>query len=263
MDPRPICLNAGLAALTFALFYGAGFLVAIGRRRIAVVDTLWGLSFTAVALLLLPQEPGARPALVLLTVAIWGLRLSIHLHRRNQGKPEEPRYAAMLAESGLSFSVFALRRVFLPQSVVGLVVSAPIIVAMATREPVRPLFWVGVAVWSLGFVLEAIGDAQLERFRSEPANRGRILDTGLWAWSRHPNYFGEATVWTGLWLMSVGNVAGWLAVVSPLILTYYLVARTGIAYLERAMAARRGPEYEEYRRRTSGFVPLPPKPRRG
>ena len=263
MDLCALSHDAGLAVVPIALLYGGGFTWSLRVKRVTFVDTLWGLSFSLIALLLFPTSAGARHLLLLAAVVAWGLRLSVHLYLRNKDKGEDDRYLAMRRASSLPFAAFALRRVFAPQAIVAYVVASPIVVGMTTTDPPGPLFWVGAAVWTLGFLFESIGDAQLSRFRRDPANKGRVLDTGLWAWSRHPNYFGDAAVWTGLWLMCAGQWQGWLTVVSPIVMTYYLYARTGKEFVEDAMARTRGPEYLDYLRRTSGFFPLPrrsPKP---
>lgn len=257
------------------LFFGAGLRIVLKDRHLVLVDTLWGLSFGVVASLgflnsLIPWSSqavgargvGLRQAVLLATVALWGLRLALHLHRRNHGKGEDERYAALLARTPGSFESVALQRVFLPQAIVSFFIALPILVGMAVREPVGWSFWLGVAVWAVGFGFETVGDAQLAAFRADPANRGKLLDTGLWGLTRHPNYFGDAMVWTGVWLMASGPLLGWLTVVSPLAMTYLLYARTGKALLERTMASRRGPEYQAYVERVSGFFPLPPKSRK-
>lgn len=257
------------------LLFGVGLSIALKERRLVVVDTLWGLSFVVIAVCGFlnalspwggaPLEAGVglRRFMLLLAVSVWGLRLSLHLHQRNLGQGEDERYAALLSRTPGSFPQVALKRVFLPQALISFFIALPLLVGMATLEPVEWSFWLGVVVWLVGFYFEAVGDAQLTAFRRNPANKGRILDTGLWGLTRHPNYFGDALVWTGLWLMATGPLLGWLTVLSPVAMTYFLYARTGKALLEKNMAARRGPEYQAYLERVSGFFPLPPKKRQG
>ena len=271
-------VEALVALVGSLLLFGTGLAIVLRERRLVLVDTLWGLSFVVIAACgflsalvraLLPGSEatvgagvGPRRFIILATVSIWGLRLALHLHRRN-GHGEDERYAALLARTPGSFQQVALKRVFLPQAVISFIIASPILVGMATLARVDWVFWLGVGVWAVGFFFEAVGDAQLTAFRADPANKGRVLDTGLWGLTRHPNYFGDATVWTGLWLMATGTPPGWLTFISPLAMTYFLYARTGKALLEKHMAARRGPEYQAYRERVSGFFPLPPKKRQG
>ncbi|WP_433219040.1 DUF1295 domain-containing protein [Dactylosporangium sp. CS-047395] len=139
------------------------------------------------------------------------------------------------------------------------VVSLPVQVAMYVAEPIPVLLWAGVAVWAIGFAFEAVGDAQLASFRRDPANTGRLMDRGLWAWTRHPNYFGDSVVWTGLFLLACSHWVGLLSIVGPALMTHMLVNKSGKALLERRMSRKRGPEYAEYVARTSGFFPRPPR----
>jgi steroid 5-alpha reductase family enzyme len=139
------------------------------------------------------------------------------------------------------------------------VVSLPVQVAMYEPTPLGVLGAVGVAIWCVGFAFEAIGDAQLARFKADPANAGRIMDRGLWAWTRHPNYFGDVCVWVGLWVLSLGQSAGLLTAVSPLLMGYFLVRVSGKALLEKGMRRTRGEAYAEYGAHTSGFFPRPPR----
>jgi steroid 5-alpha reductase family enzyme len=155
-----------------------------------------------------------------------------------------------------------VRRIYLTQGVVMWFVSLPVQVAMVQPQGLGALAWAGAAVWAVGLFFETVGDWQLERFRAEPSNRGRVLDTGLWHYTRHPNYFGDACVWWGLWLVAASAWPGVLFVLSPLAMTWNLAKGTGAALLEKDIADRR-PDYADYVRRTSGFVPLPPrKPQR-
>jgi steroid 5-alpha reductase family enzyme len=232
----------------------------ISRRvgRVAVVDVTWGLGFVLVALVsaLLGDEPVRW--LLLALVALWGLRLAWHIGRRQLAHAEEdPRYARMLGDGGFSL---ALRRVFLVQGLAMWFVSLPVQVGsvIGTRWPW--LVWVGVVVWAIGLVFESVGDAQLTAYKQDPERRP-VMDRGLWGWTRHPNYFGDFSVWWGIWL--VGGLAGGflpaLTIVSPAVMAYFLVFASGARLLESSMMQRAG--YPEYAERTSMFFPLPPKRR--
>ena len=249
-------------ALAVVLVLGATLSVAVRVGRHAVVDVAWGLGFVAVAVTAFAVGDGAasRSWLVLLLTAVWGLRLAWHIHRRSRGRGEDPRYAALLARAPGSRLAFAVRRIYLTQGVVMWFVSLPVQVAMVQPDGLGWVAWLGVAVWAVGLFFEAVGDRQLERFRADPANRGRVLDTGLWRWTRHPNYFGDACVWWGLWLVAASAWPGVLFAASPAFMTWNLAKGTGAALLEKDIGERR-PDYADYVRRTSGFVPLPPKER--
>lgn len=231
--------------------------------RYSVVDTTWGLALAAVAITaavagcLLDSGASWRSWLLAGLVAIWGVRLSWHMHRRNAGHGEDPRYAELLADASPLQRVI---KVWVTQGAAVLLVGLPTAVAAVTTGGWWPLVVVGVALWVVGVLFEAVGDAQLARFKADPANRGRIMDRGLWSWTRHPNYFGDACVWWGVWLVALTTTWSLATVVSPLAMTYFLVFATGARLLERHMAGR--PGWAEYAARTSMFVPLPPRGRR-
>ncbi|MGH3635475.1 DUF1295 domain-containing protein [Mycobacterium sp.] len=233
----------------------------IGRRigRYNVVDVAWGIGFIAVAVVAAVFGDGdpLRRWLLLALVTIWGVRLSWHLHRKTIGKGEDPRYADMLRGATLGLVV---RKVFALQGFAIWFVSVPLQVSAVTGRTPRHLLAVtaaGVVLWVIGVVFEAVGDHQLRVFKSDPAHRGVVLDRGLWAYTRHPNYFGDACVWWGLWLITI---TGWWSlafVLSPLLMTYFLVFATGARLAEKYMGGR--PGFSEYQRRTSFFVPRPPR----
>jgi steroid 5-alpha reductase family enzyme len=230
----------------------------VARRigRVVVVDLVWGLGFVLVALLcaLIGESPVRWVLLAM--VGVWGLRLAWHVGGRVLSSSEEdPRYAAML--EGKSFG-FAVRRVFLTQGLAMWFVSLPVQVAAASDDDVEVLLLVlGLVVWVVGLVFESVGDAQLAAYKKDP-DRGPVMDRGLWRYTRHPNYFGDASVWWGVFLVAVAATP-WalLTVLSPVVMTYFLVFATGARLLERTMMQR--PGYPEYAARTSMFFPLPPK----
>ena len=198
-----------------------------------------------------------RQGLLLGLTAVWALRLGWFVGRRSAGKGDDQRYVDLLDKHPGNRTRAAIRFIFAPQAVVLYVVSGTVQVGMAEPGPVSVIGWLGVAVWLLGLTFEAVGDHQMNVFRRDPSHHGQLIDEGLWRWTRHPNYFGDAAVWTGLWLITAERWPGVLTVISPVIMTYLLVAGTGKRLLERSMAKR--PGYAEYARRTSGFFPVPPR----
>ncbi|MDD7964143.1 DUF1295 domain-containing protein [Actinomycetospora lemnae] len=252
------------AVVTVVVAFGLTLVVARASGRHSVVDVTWGLGFVAVGAVsfvlsgALGVGNGVVRAVVLALVAVWGLRLAVYIARRNRGKGEDPRYAAMLGDDHPPGAVTGtvLRRVYVPQAAVMLVVALPVLAAMVRPATVLPVVVAGVVVWLVGFVFETVGDAQLAAFKADPANRGRVLDTGLWRVTRHPNYFGDACVWWGVFVVAAGHPLALVTAVGPALMTYLLVSVTGKELTERAMSGR--PGYAEYVRRTSGFLPLPP-----
>jgi steroid 5-alpha reductase family enzyme len=250
---------SGASVLALALVHSVTFV--IGRRigRYNVVDVAWGVGFVAIAAAaaILGHGDPARRWLLLALVAIWGLRLSWHIQRKTAGKGEDRRYAALLRDATVGQ---VLRKVFLLQAFITWFVSLPLQLSATTGATPKPLLAVaalGVAVWLVGVTFEAVGDRQLKAFKADPANRGVVMDRGLWAWTRHPNYFGDATAWWGLWLIGIN---GWLALAtvgSPLLMTYFLIYVTGARLTEKLMAGR--PGFDEYKSRTAFFFPRPPR----
>lgn len=250
-----LLLVSGGALLAATVVMAVTALVAHRIGKVAVVDTAWGLGFVVVALAcaLVGDGDGPRRWLLAALVGVWGLRLARHMHRRNAGKGEDARYAEML--DGAPFSV-AVRRVFATQGLALWFVSVPVQVSAVAGSSLMPVLWAGVALWLLGLVFEAVGDAQLAAYKREP-DRRPIMDRGLWAWTRHPNYFGDACVWWGVFVVAASAWPGVLTLLSPVAMTYFLVFATGARLLERHMAQR--PGWEAYAARTSMFVPLPPR----
>ena len=234
---------------------------AVARRvgRYSVVDVTWGLALASAGVvgLLLGTGDLARRVLLAVLVATWGCRLSWHIYARSRGHGEDPRYDAMLSGAPGSRFAYAVRKVFVVQGAAVWFVSLPLQVAAVARGGLGWLAVAGAAVWLVGVVFESVGDAQLRAFKTEPANRGRIMDRGLWSWTRHPNYFGDACVWWGLWLVAAEAWPGILTILSPAAMTYFLMYATGGKPLERTMSRR--PGYREYMARTSFFFPRPPR----
>jgi steroid 5-alpha reductase family enzyme len=250
---------SGASVLALVVVHSITF--AIGRRigRYNVVDVAWGVGFVAVAAVAATLGHGdqTRRWLLLALVAIWGLRLSWHIQRKTAGKGEDPRYAALLRDATLGQ---VIRKVFVLQAFITWFVSFPLqlsAVRCPTPKPLTAVTVLGVAVWLVGLTFEAVGDRQLKVFKADPANRGVVMDRGLWAWTRHPNYFGDAAVWWGLWLITINGWVSLATVASPLLMTYFLVYVTGARLTEKLMAGR--PGFDQYRQRTAFFFPRPPR----
>jgi steroid 5-alpha reductase family enzyme len=252
---------SGLSALTVVVLMGITAFAGRRAGRVSVVDTAWGLGFVLVASVAALVGDGVpwRRLLLLALVGAWGLRLAWHMHRRNAGKGEDPRYAEMLGRERGNPTVVAIRKVYAVQALALWFVSLPIQVSAAAGAGNAAVAVVGVAVWLLGVTFEAVGDAQLSAFKANPDNTGKVMDRGLWSWTRHPNYFGDASVWWGLWLVAASAWPGVLTVLSPIVMTYFLAFATGAKLLERHLAQR--PGYAAYQRRTSSFLPRPPRHR--
>jgi steroid 5-alpha reductase family enzyme len=250
---------SGASVLALVVVHSVTF--GIGRRigRYNVVDVAWGVGFVAIAVVAAALGHGdpTRRWLLLALVTIWGLRLSWHIQRKTVGKGEDRRYAALLRDATTAQVV---RKVFVLQGFITWFVSFPLQLSAVNGPTPKALTTVtvlGVVVWLVGVAFEAVGDHQLRVFKSDSANRGVVMDRGLWAWTRHPNYFGDATVWWGLWFISIYGWPSLLTVGSPLLMTYFLVYVTGARLTEKLMAGR--PGFDEYQARTAFFFPRPPR----
>jgi steroid 5-alpha reductase family enzyme len=254
-------LNAWAAcAVLVAVYMTAWFALALARKDNSIADIAWGLGFVLVAVFTFFRRGSLfLPLLVTALVAAWGARLALHILVRNRKRGEDPRYAAWREKWGRSFVWRSYLQVFLLQGFFLLLIASPVIlVNVDGSSPYAGRFWLaGLLVWVLGFLFEAVGDAQLARFKRDPANKGRIMDRGLWAYTRHPNYFGESTMWFGIWLIALEVPHGWITVVSPVLITFLLVKVSGIPLLEKRYAGNAA--FQAYARRTSAFVPWFPK----
>ncbi|KAA6211904.1 DUF1295 domain-containing protein [Streptomyces filamentosus] len=255
-------VNLAVAAATAGAVLLATFAIAVRRGLHRIVDIAWGLAFAAVAavtwLLSAGHGDDGRRLLVAATTVLWGLRLAAHVAHRSRGHGEDPRYTDLLDKAPGNRTLYALRTVYLGQAALVWLISLPVQAASYSSAPLDALAYCGLALWATGLVFEAVGDRQLARFKANPANRGRIMDEGLWAWTRHPNYFGDSLVWWGLYLLACTAWQPALAVlVSPVLMTLLLTIGSGKRLLEKHMAHR--PGYAEYAARTSGFLPLPPR----
>jgi steroid 5-alpha reductase family enzyme len=227
----------------------------------SVIDSAWGLLFCAAAVATFicssGHGDGGRRWLLLALPLLWGLRLAIHIGRRTIGKPEDPRYEELVAKAKGNPDLYALRSIYLLQGVLAFVIASPIMVGGFEPHPLRVIAWIGVAMWLVGVFFEGVGDLQMERWRADPAHKGKVIDVGLWRYTRHPNYFGDACVWWGIFLVAADSWPGVVTIYAPLIMTLLLTKGSGARILEKHMSKRDG--WDEYAARTSGFVPLPPK----
>lgn len=248
-------------ALAVVVVLALTFAVAVRQDRHSAMDVAWGPGFVAVAVVSWLVSAGegdpARRLLLLLLTALWGLRLGIHIGWRARGGHEDPRYQAMLCNAPASRNASALKRVYLPQGLVMFFVSLTIQVGMFSTGPLGWLALAGVLLWLTGFFFETVGDWQLAQFKKDPGRRGTVLDIGLWRYTRHPNYFGDAAVWTGLFLVVAESWPGILTILCPALMVWTLAGKTGKPLTEKAMSGR--PGYREYVESTSGFIPWPPK----
>ncbi len=246
------------------LFMVLAWLVSLPKKDVSIVDAFWGPAFLVVAAVAAWQSDGApaRRTLVLVLVAAWALRLGIYLLWRNLRMLEEDaRYQAMRARWGARFPWVSLGTVFLLQGLLAWFISFPLQLAVMGPEPpgLGLLDLLGLGLWLVGFSFETIGDAQLVRFKADPANRGKVLSTGLWRYTRHPNYFGDFLVWWGFFALALSTPGGWMTIASPLLMSLLLLKVSGVALLEKDIAVRR-PEYRDYVSRTNAFFPGPPRP---
>jgi len=251
-----------LVPLAVLLVCGVGVWgLSVRLRDVSIVDVAWGPMFIAVAgvAYVLGSGNDQRQLLVLGMVTVWGLRLALHLARRSRGQPEDPRYRAMRERNGRSWWWTSLFWVFWLQGALAWVVSLPILACMNLGRAAPPSVTdaVGVVLFVLGLVMESVADAELRRFREDPANRSRVFDRGLFRYSRHPNYFGDALVWWGIGALGVSAGAPW-SLIGPFLMTVLLMWVSGVALTERTIEERR-PAYSVYKETTSAFFPWPPR----
>jgi steroid 5-alpha reductase family enzyme len=248
------------AALSLA-YVTAVWLLSLVLRNASIIDIAWGLGFVLLGSLyhVALDGWGGRRVLVATLVLLWGLRLSGYLLWRSWGKGEDFRYKRVREKDPENFWWKSYFRVFLVQGFALGVISQPLRAAQESPSPdhLTAFDLIGTTVWAIGFLFESIGDFQLARFKANPANEGKVMHRGLWRFTRHPNYFGDATLWWGFYLIAAGAGDGWLTIYSPLLMTFILLRVSGVTFLERTLKQTK-PEYEDYTRRTSAFFPRPP-----
>lgn len=248
--------NLSVIMLTVSVLWG----VSLIRHDASIVDIFWGLGFVLLAWLSfgLGSSPSPRALLLAVLVSLWGVRLSSYLTWRNWGKPEDYRYAAMRDRHGKRFPLVSLLTVFCLQGTLIWTVSLPVQVGLVQADsPLLPAA-VGVIIYTVGILFESLGDHQLARFKANPANTGRVMNQGLWRYTRHPNYFGDFLVWWGFYCLAAETGTWWWTILGPLLMSLLLIRISGVRLLEDSLRNRvKG--YEEYVRDTSAFFPLPPK----
>lgn len=260
LTPYLQAFGAGLGAVLAGMV--ALWLVSLALRDASIVDVFWGPAFLVAAWIYRGFGPAAelRQLLALGLVTVWGVRLAAYIGWRNHGAGEDRRYTAMRKHWGPRFAWVSLVTVFLLQGTLVGVISLPLLVLeVGTVSPGwRWSDLVGLGLWSVGFVFEAVGDLQMARFKADPGNRGEVLDSGLWRLTRHPNYFGDAMVWWGLFFLALGAPGGIWTLPAPALMTLLLLKVSGVTLLEKTITERR-PAYREYIERTNAFFPWPPR----
>ena len=249
-----------LAAIFAAM--AALWLLSLALRNASIVDVAWGLGFAGVSVLAAVAGGGygGRRVFVAVLTCAWGVRLGSYIFLRNRGTGEDPRYQAMRLRSGDRFWWFSFFQVFVLQGALMWLISVPLVASATAQQPdhLAPTDIIGMLVFLIGLACEATGDWQLARFKKDPANRGQVMDQGLWRYTRHPNYFGDATAWWGLFIIAAGTTNGYWTVLSPLLMTFLLVRVSGVALLERSQT-RTKPAYADYIASTSPFLPWFPR----
>jgi steroid 5-alpha reductase family enzyme len=255
----------GLAVVAFAALFT--WLLSLVRRNVAIVDSLWSLMFVMAAWTYALGAPvrGPRAMLVLGLVTIWALRLSIYITVRNWGHGEDRRYQAIRARNQPNFEIKSLYLIFAFQALLAWIISLPLLGAILSSSadanshshPLGVLDIAGTALWLVGFSFEAGGDWHLARFKADPGNRGKVMDRGFWRYTRHPNYFGDFSVWWGLYLIAA-SAGAWWSVIGPMAMSVLLMRVSGVTLLEKDIGERR-PQYADYIRRTNAFFPGPPR----
>ena len=249
------------AAVAIAAFMLAMWLLSLVLKNASIVDIGWGVGFVIVAWAVRARLDGNadRQRLLVAMTTLWGLRLAVYLYGRNHGKGEDFRYRAMRKRWGANFPLISLGTVFALQGVLMWIVSLPVQLGQVKVDPeLGVLAWIGIVVWGIGLFFEFVGDAQLARFKRDPANAGKVMSQGLWRYTRHPNYFGDACVWWGIALVAAETTVGRWGLIGAAVMTVLLRRVSGVTLLEKSLVKRRA-GYDQYVARTSPFIPRPPK----
>lgn len=248
----------GMNAVVIFCYMILWFIVSLIVRRNDIADIAWGLGFIIVAWVSWSMRMNeVLSPILLFVVGIWGFRLATHIYLRNRTKKEDKRYKKWREEWGDSFLVRSFFQVFMLQGFLLLLVSLPVMIAALKNNYDLRFLVVGFTVWIIGFFFESVGDYQLSQFLSDPNNKGRIMTSGLWAYTRHPNYFGEVTQWWGIWLMILPVSLWWIALLGPLTITVLILKISGIPMLEKHWQTNK--EFQVYKKKTSAFFPMPPR----
>ena len=251
-----LLLESALIIFIYASFW---FIVSIILKRNDIADIAWGLGYILLAVYYwMTTETSARAIILYLLIFIWGIRLAVHIYKRNKGKKEDFRYLNWRKQWGRFFYVRSFFQVYLLQGFLLLMIVCPLtIVSSYTQTNINVLDYIGILIWLIGFYFEVVSDQQLFHFTRNPENKGKIIQHGLWKYSRHPNYFGEVTMWWGVFLIAYNSFNGMYALISPVLITLLILFVSGVPMLEKKYESN--PEYQDYKKRTSKFFPMPPK----
>jgi len=242
------------AAILIFVYFTLWYIAAAVVKNASIIDIGWGLGFVMVAIAGFIKNITFASAVITFLIAVWGLRLSYHIFKRNFKKPEDFRYANFRKEWGRTYYIRSFFQLFMFQGVMMLIISLAFIYAIDKGVVNYPVFfYIGIGVWLIGFIFEAVSDAQLRKFKSDKANKGKLIDTGLWRYSRHPNYFGEALLWWGVFAAAIACSAPWYVIISPITITILVRFVSGVPMLEENLKKREG--YEKYIETTSIFIP--------
>lgn len=251
-----------LATLVVVLIYETLiFLLSYFFKRNDIADVSWGISFILIVIVALSKTNFNNPLLLLVSflVCAWGLRLAMRIGIRNFGKKEDFRYLKLRKESGKLFLFISFLKIYMLQGILAIIVSFPILIIASNNANLVALNYllilIGISLWAIGFYFEIVGDFQLDKFLSESKNKGKIMQSGLWKYSRHPNYFGEILMWWALFIIALSVPNGIWAIIGPLLITFLIIKVSGIPPFERKMA--KNADYISYRKRTSMLIPMP------
>lgn len=245
------------------VFFTIAFSIAQVKKNNGLQDVAWGLGFVVVALYsyFFSNTESLNGLVITIFVVLWGGRLAYHLFKRNWNNPEDKRYVEMRERweaNGKNVYITAYIKVFMFQMLLLLIIVQPVMLANTRPGNGLDLInYLGIAVWILGYFFEVVGDAQLKKFKSNPNNKGKLMTEGLWAYTRHPNYFGEATMWWGIFLVSIVEPISFLGIIGPIAITFLLLKVSGVPMLEKKYEGRE--DFEAYKKRTNKFIPMPPK----
>ncbi len=249
----------GQSALIIFIYATIWFIISIIAKRNDIADIAWGLGYVLLCgFFFFSGNDHPRELLIYLLIGLWGIRLAFYIFMRTKGKTEDFRYLQWRKDWGKTFYWRSYLQVYLFQGFFLLLVISPVMIVTAYPQPdLHWLDYLGVAIWIIGFYFEAVGDYQLSKFKKDPTNKGKIIQTGLWRYTRHPNYFGEVVLWWGIFLIAVNSPNGLMGIIGPITITFLLLKVSGIPMLERKYEGRK--DFEAYKNRTSKFFPLPPK----
>lgn len=253
-------MNFIILGLVLFVYMNLWFVISLIKKRNDVADIAWGLGFVLLAWtsLFLSKNIFLMPIVVNVLVSIWGLRLAYHIYSRNKNKTEDYRYATWRAEWGKWFYLRSYFQIYILQGLLLFMISLPVLFINIYQVESFGIFaLLGILVWGLGFFFESVGDAQLAKFIKDPLNKGKLMQSGLWQYTRHPNYFGEVTQWWGIFIIALSVPYGLVSILGPITITFLILKVSGIPMLEKKM--EQNPEFALYKKRTSIFFPLPVK----